>query len=251
MEQTKINGIEFFEVLNRMVKQMKSYIIIIASLVLISAKSFAQCSGGPTCPVCSGGSSGSISTKNDLVISALGIPTLSNKNQEGHEGHEIHDDHEEYLVANIRYGVFDWLDVGVGYAFGTRTLIWSLRMQPLAEKEDKWYPGLIVGIGSVRTGGNDQSVYGMLAKTVEFNETFAMQGYVGMASVFKDFGSPFFLSGLSVIFSEKFTLYGLYDGASFHEGLSWTATDNFTLSFLMIESAYPALSVSYKFGLGK
>ena len=47
------------------------------------------------------------------------------------------------------------------------------------------------GTGSVRTGGNDQSVYGMLTKTVEFNEKFALQGYVGAASVFKDFNQPF------------------------------------------------------------
>ena len=91
----------------------------------------------------------------------------------------------------------------------------------------------------------------MLTKTFEFNEKVALQGYVGAASVFKDLDQPFFLSGLSAIFFEKFTAFGSYDGRNFHEGLSWTATDNLTLTALMIETLYPALSVSYRFDLGK
>ena len=50
---------------------------------------------------------------------------------------------------------------------------------------------------------------------------------------------------------EKFTVFGSYDGKNFQEGLSWIATDNLTLSALMIETRYPALSVSYRFDLGK
>lgn len=57
--------------------------------------------GSPNCPACSGGSSGGIIAKNNLVVSVLGMPTSD----------------DEYAVTNIRYGVFKWLDVGVGYAF--------------------------------------------------------------------------------------------------------------------------------------
>ena len=54
-----------------------------------------------------------------------------------------------------------------------------------------------------------------------------------------------------IIFMEKFTLFGSYDGKNFHEGFSWTANDHLTLSALMIETKYPALSVSYRFDLSK
>ncbi len=208
--------------------------IVIAGMFFITNKSYAQ-ECGPNCPACSGGASGGLIAKNNLVVSALGMPTSD----------------DEYAVVNARYGVFKWMDVGVGYAFKAQRPIWSLRVQPLAEKEGKWHPGIIVGTGSVRTGGNDQSVYGMLTKTVEFSEKFALQGYVGAASIFKDFNQPFFLTGMSAIFMEKFTLFGSYDGKNFHEGFSWTANDHLTLSALMIETKYPALSVSYRFDLSK
>ncbi len=202
-------------------------------MLFIANKSYAQ-ECGPNCPACSGGSSGGLIAKKNLVVSALGMPTSD----------------DEYAVANIRYGVFKWLDVGVGYGFKAKKPIWSLRVQPLAEKEGKWHPSIIIGTGSVRTGGNDQSVYGMLTKTVEFNEKFALQGYVGAASIFKDFNRPFFLTGMSVTI-DKFSLFGSYDGKNFHEGVSWMANDNLTLSALMIETKYPALSVSYRFDLNK
>jgi len=208
--------------------------VVIAGMFFISSKSYSQ-ECGPNCPACSGGSSGGIIAKNNLVVSALVIPKSE----------------DEYAVANIRYGVFEWMDVGLGYAFKAKDPIWSVRLKPLAEKDDKWHPGIIIGTGSVRTGGSDQSVYGMLTKTVEFNEQFALQGYVGAASVFKDFENPFFLSGLSAIFFEKFTVFGSYDGLNFHEGFSWTTTDHLTLSALVIETRYPALSISYRFDLGK
>jgi hypothetical protein len=208
--------------------------VIIAGMFFISSKAYSQ-ECGPNCPACSGGSSGGIIAKNNLVVSVLGIPASD----------------DEYAVANLRYGVFNWMDVGVGYAFKAKDPIWSVRIKPLAEKEDKWYPGIIIGTGSVRTGGSDQSVYGMLTKTIEFNEKFALQGYVGAASVFKDFENPFFLSGVSAIFLEKFTVFGSYDGLNFHEGIAWTATDHLTLSALLIETRYPSLSVSYRFDLSK
>lgn len=208
--------------------------VVIAGMFFLSNKSYAQ-ECGPNCPACSGGSSDGIIAKNNLVISALGMPTSD----------------DEYAVVNIRYGVFNWLDAGVGYAFKAKDPIWSLRIKPLAEKEDKWHPGIIIGTGSVRTGGSDQSVYGMLTKTVEVSEKFAIHGYVGAASIFKDFENPFFLSGLSAIFLEKFTVFGSYDGKNFHEGIAWTASDNLTLTALLLETRYPSLSVSYRFDLGK
>jgi hypothetical protein len=164
-------------------------IVIITVMFFASNISFAQ-ECGPNCPACSGGSGGKLINKNDLVVSALGISASD----------------EEYAVATVRYGIFEWLDAGIGYAFQAKKPIWSIRLQPFSEDEDKWYPGLILGTGSVRTGGSDQSIYGMLTKTVEFSEKFAIQGYVGAASIFKKMDEPFFLSSLSFVFVEKLGL---------------------------------------------
>jgi hypothetical protein len=115
--------------------------VVIAGLIFISSKGYSQ-ECGPNCPACSGGSSGGIIAKNNLVVSALGIPASD----------------DEYAVANVRYGVFNWMDVGVGYAFKAKDPIWSLRIKPLAEKEDKWYPGIIIGTGVFVQVVVDQSV---------------------------------------------------------------------------------------------
>jgi len=92
--------------------------VVIAGMFFITGKGYAQ-ECGPNCPACSGGSSGGIIAKNNLVVSVLGMPTSD----------------DEYAVTNIRYGVFKWLDVGVGYAFKAKKPIWSLRIKALAEKE--------------------------------------------------------------------------------------------------------------------
>ena len=94
--------------------------VVIVGMCFITGKGYAQ-ECGPNCPACSGGSSGGIIAKNNLVVSVLGMPTSD----------------DEYAVTNIRYGVFKWLDVGVGYAFKAKKPIWSLRIKALAEKEDK------------------------------------------------------------------------------------------------------------------
>lgn len=133
-------------------------ILVIATLFVgLFSQVFAQ-ECGPSCPVCSGNSEGALLSRNSLLISGLAIPTSE----------------EEYGVVNVRYGIFKWLDAGVGYAFKAKKPIWSLRLQPVVEKEDKWWPGLIVGTGSVQTGKSDQSVYGQLTKSWEFGEAFAL-----------------------------------------------------------------------------
>jgi len=66
-----------------------------------------QC--GPGCPACSGKTLGDLLGRNTIMGSVLLIP----------------DGEEEIAVYNLRYGVFDWLDVGVGYAQDQEEMIWS------------------------------------------------------------------------------------------------------------------------------
>jgi len=123
-------------------------------VVLFTGIVYAQ-ECGPSCPVCSGNSEGALVARNSILISGLSIPTSE----------------EERAVLNARYGIFSWLDAGFGYAVRTREFIWNVRAQPLTEDEGGWRPGIILGSGSVQTGGSDQSIYAQLTKSWEFGET--------------------------------------------------------------------------------
>ncbi len=66
-----------------------------------------QC--GPGCPACSGKVVGDLLSPATLAGSALYIP----------------DGEEETAVLKFRYGLFPWMDVGIGYALDTGEAIWS------------------------------------------------------------------------------------------------------------------------------
>jgi hypothetical protein len=187
---------------------------------------------GPSCPVCSGaGSSGSaLLSQKSIMISGLSIPTAD----------------EERTVLTVRYGILSWLDAGIGYAVRTEEFLWSIRIQPVFEKKDGLRPAVIVGTGSVQTGGSDQSLYAQLIKSVEFNEIFSLQLSVGVATLLPDIDETYGLAGITASFNKRYAIFANYDGKSYHEGVSWIPTDWLTLSFLMVETEYPAISISFK-----
>lgn len=213
---------------------MKNMKIIQTSLMLIllfvGVTSAQEC--GPSCPVCSGagGNDGALLSQKSAMVSALSIPTAD----------------EEKTVLNARYGVLKWLDAGIGYAFRTENVLWSVRAQPIFEKEDGWRPGVILGTGSVQTGGSDQSIYAQFIKSLEINEIFGLRLSAGMATLIPDFKDMYGLAGITASFYERIAAFTNYDGVSFHEGISWIPLDWLTLSFLMVESEFPAISVVFK-----
>ncbi|MCP4582222.1 MAG: hypothetical protein GY839_11455 [candidate division Zixibacteria bacterium] len=73
-------------------------------VLMIAGMTFAQ-ECGPSCPVCSGAGSndGALLSQRSVMISGLSIPTAD----------------EEKTVLNAKYGIFDWLDAGIGYAVKT------------------------------------------------------------------------------------------------------------------------------------
>lgn len=98
-------------------------------------------------------------------------------------------------IINLRAGVNSWLDLGLGYSIKTDQLIWSARIQPIVEDESSWRPGLILGTGSVRTGGSDQSVFLQLTKAFDFNEKISARFSVGIAGFMIEGKNPAFLVG--------------------------------------------------------
>ncbi len=205
--------------------------LILLLVLLITITTYAQ-ECGPSCPVCSGGGSndGALLSQKSVLISGLSIPTAD----------------EERAVLNARYGILSWLDAGVGYAIRTEKVLWNIRVQPVLEQEDSWRPGIILGTGSVQTGGSDQSIYAQFIKSQEIGETFGLRLSAGAATLLPGFDEIYGLAGVTASLYERYAMFGNYDGKSFHSGLSWIPSDRFTLSFLMVEMESPAISIVFR-----
>lgn len=203
-------------------------------LMLITGFCFAQ-ECGPSCPVCSGNSGGNLLSGRSLLVTGIAIPASD----------------EENGVFNVRYGILSWLDAGVGYAVRTRKVLWNVRVQPVGEGEETWRPGLILGLGSVQTGGSDQSLYAQLTKSREFGESFALRISAGAAALMPGFDEFFGIAGVTTSLYDKFSLFASYDGRSFHEGISWIPLHWLTVSLLAVESTYPAVSAAFKWQFSK
>ena len=86
---------------------------------------------GPNCPACSGTTEGSLLLPNTFSLQGLIIPAGD----------------EEFGITNFRYGVFDWLEAGIGYTFKSQKVIWNARMQFVQQNEDNWKPNAFIGTG--------------------------------------------------------------------------------------------------------
>ncbi len=189
---------------------------------------------GPSCPVCSGGgvsSSGSLLAKKSLLLTGIYIPKGE----------------EENGVINLRYGLFNWMDLGIGYTIKAEKPIWSLRVLPISEDEEGWRPGLILGTGSVQTGGSDQSVYIQLTKSWEFTEWLALRLSGGIASLIPDFKQTYGIAGITLSVIEKFSPFASFDGENFHYGLAWIPLNWLTIGGLLVEGEYFAISLGFRY----
>ena len=206
-------------------------LLIIFIFAFVGQISAQQC--GPGCPICSGSgsSTGALLSSGTVIPNFLYIP-----NGEDETG-----------VFNLRGGVTSWLDMGVGYTVEAEKLIWSMRLQPVEESEPGWRPSVILGTGSVQTGGSDQSLYLLLSKSWEFNETFSARLSTGMATLLPDFDKLYGLANLTLTVTERWSPFISYDGLNFHPGLSWIPTNWLTLAAILVESREPAISVGFRY----
>ncbi len=200
-------------------------------LLLFTGTALAQ-ECGPSCPVCSGAGAndGALLSKGTAVVSALAIP----------------DADEERTVLNLKYGVLSWLDAGIGWAVRTEKVLWAVRTQPILEQEDGWRPGVILGSGSVQTGGSDQSVYLQLIKSLKLSGNFDLRLATGVATLVPDFEEVYGQAGATASILKQYSAFANYDGESFHEGISWTPSEWLSLSLLLVETEYPAVSVVFR-----
>jgi len=188
---------------------------------------------GPGCPVCSGGGSsiGALLAPRTIIANILSIPNAE----------------EETGVVSFRAGVTSWMDAGVGYAIDAEKIQWSARIQMLAETESSLRPAVILGTGSVQTGGSDQSLYLQLTKSWEFNETFSARISAGMASLMPELDKLYTLAGFTLTVTDKWSPFVSYDGNNYHPGLMWLPVDWFNLAGIYVESEEPAVSAAFRF----
>jgi hypothetical protein len=190
---------------------------------------------GPGCPACSGKATGDLLSPGLVLGSVLFIP----------------DGEEETAVLKLRYGVVSWMDVGIGYAIDTEELIWSARVQPVAQDREGWRPALTLGTGSVQTGGSDQSAYVQIAKTLEVVEgRLGVSLAGGYATDLPDLEENWVLGTFSLTLFDRVSPFYTYDGVNSHAGLSYFVTDWLTVTGYALEMEEPALSASVQYDLG-
>ena len=213
---------------------MRILFIIVVLLTMISIPALAQ-ECGPGCPVCSGSgsSTGALLEPRTVIVNFLSIPNAE----------------EERGVVSFRAGVISWMDIGMGYALDTEKLLWSARFQALAESESSLRPAIIVGTGSVQTGGSDQSLYLQLTKSWELNEIFSARVSAGAASLLPDLDKIYTLAGLTVTITEKWSPFINYDGTNYHPGLMWLPVDWLSISGIYVEAEEPAISIGFRYSL--
>ena len=217
-------------------KSNTSLILAALFLILVSTEAARGQQCGPGCPACSGKAVGDLLPPATVLGSGLYIP----------------DGEEETAVFQFRYGLFSWMDVGMGYALDTEETIWSVRVQPIAQDQNGWRPALILGTGSVQTGGNDQSGYIQLIKTVEIVEGglgITLAG--GYATDLPDVEEEWGLGTLSMTLFDRASPFYTYDGINSHIGLSLFAKEWLTLTGYYLEMEESALSASIQWGFGE
>jgi hypothetical protein len=153
---------------------------------------------------------------------------------------------EETGVFHLRAGVNSWLDLGLGYTVKSDKLIWSARLQPLFEDESSMRPAVILGTGSVQTGGSDQSAFIQVTKAFELSETFSTRFSIGVASLLPDFNQEYFLASLTMTVTERWIPFYSYDGINSHLGLSWLPNDWLFITGLLVEMKDPAVLVGFR-----
>jgi hypothetical protein len=214
---------------------MKKRLLFISALILVFNSVILAQGCGPNCPACSGTTDGNLISAKSLSLQGMYIPTGE----------------EEFGIMSLKYGAFDWMDLGIAYTFKAEKIIWNARLQVIKQNEDNWKPNIILGTGSIRTGSSDQSIYVNVLKTKEFSENFAMSVSGGVASLASEIDKIYGIGNVSFIFMEKITTFVNFDGISFHEGIMWTVNDWFTAGFMMIESKDPAITVNFTKSLAR
>jgi hypothetical protein len=211
-----------------------AFVSLITLVALVSPAFGQEC--GPGCPACSGKATGDLLSPGAVLASGLFIP----------------DGEEETIVTRVGYGVLPWMDIGVGYAADAEEVVWSARVQPVAQDREGWRPALVVGTGSVQTGGSDQSAYVQVAKSVEVIEgRLGVSAAAGYATDLPDFEEEWGLAIFGLTLFDRISPFYTYDGVNSHAGLSYFVADWLTLTAYALEMEEPAFTVSIQWRPGE
>lgn len=221
--------------------RLKAPIVLISILIaLVSVENAGAQACGPGCPACSGKAVGDLLPPKTLLLSGMYIPRGE----------------EERAVFNLRYGLQSWIDAGIGYAVaaedGGDEIIWSVRVEPLAQDLEGWRPALILGTGSVQVGGSDQSAFVQLVKTREVVESrFGITAAIGYATDIPDFEENWLLATFSVTLYDRVSPLYIYDGINSHLGISFFPVEWLILTGYYLEMEEPAVSVGLQWDFGE
>ena len=210
---------------------MKKLLFISLFIAVLCVSSFAQ-ECGPNCPLCSGSG---LNTEGMLVpgtifANAIFVP----------EG-------EETVVSTLKFAAHKRLNLGIGYINKSEAFIWNARLLVLEEKEK--LPGLVIGTGSVRMGGSDQSVFFLATKNFEENLGLPLRISAGAASVFSDFNEVYFIGTISYLIKDVLFPFVSYDGINPHFGATLQLFENFTIGGYYIEKEYLGVSAGLRFNI--
>jgi hypothetical protein len=210
---------------------MKKIFLALIALSIISSFSYAQ-DCGPNCPLCSGSG---LNTEGMLIPGTIFANVL------------FVPDGEETVVSTLKFATHKRLNIGIGYINKSEAFIWNARLLLLQEKEK--FPGFVVGTGSVRMGGSDQSVFFSATKNFEENLGIPLRISVGAASIVPDFNEIYFIGTVSYLIKEVLFPFVSYDGINPHYGATLQLFKNFTIGAYYIEKEYLGFSAGLRFNI--
>ena len=210
---------------------MKKLIILLLALSILSTFAFAQ-DCGPNCPLCSGSglNTEGMFVPGTIFANALFVP-----------------DGEETVVSTLKFAAHKRLNLGIGYINKSDAVIWNARLLVFEEKEK--LPGIVVGTGSVRLGGSDQSVFFSATKNFEENLGLPLRISAGAASIVPDFNEVYFIGTVSYLIKEVLFPFVSYDGINPHFGATLQLFEKFTIGGYYIEKEYFGFSAGVRFNV--
>lgn len=207
-------------------------ILILLTALGAVGVSAQQC--GPGCPVCSGGVAGNLLAPKAIMGSVLSVPNGEDKT----------------TVFSVFGGVLPWLNAGLGYSTHEEEIIWSVRVLALAEGDAPWRPAVVLGTGSVQTGGSDQSAYIQFVKSLELREGLALTLSGGYATDVPDFREDYGLANVSLTLLERIAPFYTYDGRTSHAGVTVYPTEWLQITGYALELKEPALAMGFRWNFG-
>lgn len=217
-------------------KKINVVLIMVVLVIQASVRLFPQ-ECGPGCPICTGPGNFShpLIPPATIVIHSVWIPEHA----------------EETAIHSFRAGIVSWMDVGVGYTYPSRKMLWSIRFQAIREDPRGWKPTLLLGTGSVQMGHADQSIYAQVTKSFSIEQVMKLRISLGMATLMPDMNELALLASFVLQVKNRWALLYAYDTRENHLGITWYPYRWLMVSGLLFEMKHPGFSVGLRLALAR